>query len=239
MAIAYNTSSNVTWLSNATTKNVDISAMATGSVCYCLIQLTATQASPTTAITFTGWTRISENDFGVSRHYGWFYRVKVGGDTTFAASWPTTTLGTILVGSYTGVDTSSPHEGAIYLEHTANNANFVSGSVTPTQADRWITMFAFKPQGGTTSTFTPDAAMTERADVANGGGSGANVTTQLADTNGAVTAAAHTYTSVSSNATQRGGVVALALNPAAASTPSDTATLFKQRRNFRNSMMTR
>lgn len=175
-----------------TSATLDISGAADGDWCYVDLCIGISQTLPLTPP--TGWTLVTEGNEAAASYTGRFRRKKVTGDTTFIFNFSAGAKFTALPYSYPGLDATTPDEGAVYLAHTANNANFVSGSVTPAAADRWIVTGAHAKSTTALRTFTPDAAMTERSD---GGDTGNPENAhQLADTNTAVTQAAHTYTAV-------------------------------------------
>lgn len=211
MGVAYDATSNVQWGTLLTSRTVTITSMATGAWCYCAIWLSADQ-SATNAITLTGWTRVSEaNDATNNWHYGLFRRLKIAGDTTFTASWSVGAHGDIGVVSYSGVDTTTPNESGSFHAHAGTGTSFASSAITPTSVDRWGVAFTFIGSTSDSLTATPDAALTERVDITQSSG---DTSLEIADSNGIVTVAAHTYTQVASGATLAGGgVYALFLIP--------------------------
>lgn len=199
---------------SATTDTVSIAGATDGDICFMLVALSVGETGITTP---TGWNLIAEGGEGANgaagSRTGLFWRQKQTGDTTFTVTWSSTaTKYVIQAFSYSGLNTSTPVEGGAYSAHSATSANYVSPSVTPTSTDRWILTGSHARSTTQASTFTPDAALTERQDVTNGANSWSSI--ELADSNAAVTQAAHTYTAVASFADGHGGTVAVALIPA-------------------------
>lgn len=198
-----------------TSATVDITSAATGAWVYFCGGLSATQ----TGVTFTGWTQVLEGDESTFSHYLVYRRLKQAGDTTFTISWPTSAR---LVGnweSYTGLDGTTPDELAAFTAHTTG-ATFPTSSLTPNGTGRWALAFSYArdstlstdlPDG---TTWTPDAALTERTDAANAAaGTAVWMSIETADSNGTVTQAAHSYTATAAHTESHGGAVLLYLVP--------------------------
>lgn len=201
----------------ATSATVDITTAATGAWVYFSGCLSANQ----TGVTFTGWTQVLEGDESTFSHYLVYRRLKQAGDTTFTISWPTSAR---LVGnweSYTGLDGTTPDELAAFTAHTTGTT-FPTSSLTPNGTGRWALAFSYArdstlatdlPDG---TTWTPDAALTERTDAANAAaGTAVWMSIETADSNGTVTQAAHSYTATAAHTETHGGAVLLFLNPPA------------------------
>jgi hypothetical protein len=193
---------------SVTTLTVDITAATVGAFCYCYIQI----ANPETAVTFTGWTSLVDADESTFTHYSIWRRQKQGGDTTFAPSWPTAADAAAGWVSYTGLSTSTPDEQFAAVAHTST-ANYVTPTATPTAATRWALAFFGYRSTTAQRSWTADAALTQRV---------TNTTTanrwsglSIEDSNGTVTAAAHSYTAVLSAAESHGATAILFLVPGA------------------------
>lgn len=219
MAIAHDTTGTaIKQTASATSATVDITSAATGAWVYFFGCLGANQ----TGVTFTGWTQVLEADESTFTHYFVFRRLKQAGDTTFSVSWPTSAR---LVGnweSYTGLNASTPDELAAATLHTTGTS-FATPSLTPSAANRWALALSYArdstastdlPDG---SSWTPDAALTERTDAANAAaGTAVWLSVETADSAGAVTAAAHSYTATCVHTESHGAAILLFLIPAAA-----------------------
>lgn len=212
MAIARDSHGSATG-NGPTTLTIDITSAATGAWCYAFLL----SGSPQTSVTFTGWTSVYDGDQPGSTHYGVWRREKVGGDTTFAPSWPTGEGTSIAWSSYTGLNASTPDEGIVHLDQPSNSASYATASSTPTAANRW----ALAGFGSSSSTganqpesFTAPTGMGNVVQTTNT----ANRWTVAcaSDSNGAVTQASHTYTATLSAVEGDGGAVLLFLIPAAA-----------------------
>jgi hypothetical protein len=218
VAIALDSSGSTLITTSVSTANVDITTAATGATCYALLALGVSQASN---VTWTGWTSVLEGNEGTATHYALYRRVKVAGDTTFAVSWPTATKGTLGWASYTGGDQTTFDELAAATLHTSAGTTYPTPSLTPTGSGRWALTGTWSRSTTTanqTESYTPDAALTERVDVNNG--TNPWVPLELADSNGTVTVAAHSYTATmtttgSSASESHGGALLVYLIPAA------------------------
>jgi hypothetical protein len=208
MAIAFD-SSGSTVGNGVTTLTVDITSAATGAWCYCYIQVGA----PQTAVTFTGWTNKVDADDSTFDHYSIWRRQKQSGDTTFAPSWPTSEGSAAGWVSYTGLDGTTPDEQFASVAHTST-ANFVTPTATPSTATTWALTFSGARSTVASYTYTPDAALTERIDACNTSNRWSGI--ELADSNGTVTQAAHTYTAVCSASMSHGATAILFLVPPSA-----------------------
>jgi hypothetical protein len=194
---------------------VDISGATDGEWVFVAIGVADSQTSAPTAP--VGWAITGQVQEGVSGSasscFTVYQRKKQTGDTTFSFSWPTTRKFEAVVLSWPGLDATTPVESVATLAHSAASASYVTNTVTPTAATRWIAMFSLARGATALETFTADAAMTERVD-ANHGGTSPFTAIQVADTNAAVTAAGHTYTATCSQADPNGSTIAFALIPA-------------------------
>ncbi|HEV2260268.1 MAG TPA: hypothetical protein VGS06_44750, partial [Streptosporangiaceae bacterium] len=215
MAIALDSSGTTKVTAGATSATLDITSAAVGATVYAGLFLGATQ----TSTTLTGWTSRVEADESTATHYAVYRRVKQSGDTTFTWSWVTSTHGVIEWASYTGGDQSTFDELAQAQLHTTGTS-FATPSLTPNGAGRWSLAFTYArdttssadlPDG---STWTPDAALTERLDASTAAGSSPWISAELADSNGTVTVAAHSYTATCATAESHGAAILLFLIPA-------------------------
>jgi hypothetical protein len=216
-AIAFDTTGSTSMTAGATSTNVDISAAAVGAWCYCWVALGINSG----AVSATGWTSLLDADEGAAAHYALLRRQKQGGDTTFSFGWTTSTKGTLTWASWTGLDSATPDEGAALATNGVTSRTAVpTPTATPTAADRWaVGFFANRTTNVANKpiTYTPDAAQTERIDVDNNAaGSAPWVGTEIADTNSAVTQAAHSYTAAHNVAESHDGSAILFLIPGAA-----------------------
>lgn len=221
MAIAFDSSGTATG-NGVATLTVDITPAAVGAVCYAIIFNATAPETPT----FTGWTNLASFDETTATHTSMWWRVKFLGDTTFAPSWGTAEGSSSVWVSYTGVNTSTPHESFASQSVTTTGTTFATPSATSTAANRWaVSMYGAR---STTSAFTwtADAAQTARAQVCNTSNRWASV--MVSDSNGAVTNAAHSYTGTTSISDSHVGDSIHFLIPAtatAAYVPAETTQL--------------
>lgn len=206
---------------------LDFTAAAVGSLLLAVIGLADSQVSAPTAP--AGWTYIqgSEGTSGAASSrliVGW--RVKQSGDTTQQFTWGTSCKYGAAPVWYPG---GGNIEGGTYLAHTVNSANYATATLTPTAGDRWAVMVALSRSTTAGRTFTPDAALTERADFVHAG-TNPWPSLEVADSNTTVTAAGHTYTAVCSGSESHGGTIILAVIPSAktavAGVAAETDTAF-------------
>ena len=217
MAIAFDSSGATRVTTSATSATVDITSAAVGAWAYCLLAI----ASNETSTTFTGWTLVTgiEADESTATHYALYRRLKQSGDTTFSVSWSATgahaTIGWV---SYAGLNGTTPDELAAASLHTTGTS-FVSPTATPTTTGRWALTFNYArdttaaadlPDG---STWTADAALTERLDAANAAGSSPWMSVGAADSNGIVAATSQSYTSTAAHTESHGASILLFLVP--------------------------
>lgn len=201
--------------SAATSATVDITAAAVGAWVFFYGEI----GIAPNGVTFTGWSPIIEFDEGTATHHFLWQRKKQPGDTTFTVSWPTSSKMTANWISYTGL-ASVPTELAADTLHTAAGTAFSTPSLTPGGADRWSLTFTGArdttasnlPDG---TSWTPDAALTERVDASNAAAATSPwVAIEIADSNGIVTQAAHSYTATCVHTESHGAAILLFLVPA-------------------------
>lgn len=188
---------------------VDVSGAANYELVFVAITIADSQASPPTAP--TGWTMLQQTSEGTSGGSSsltmLLSRVKQPGDGSFTFTWPTANNYQATPFSYPGVDYAldSPNAAA----HTSG-ANFVNTAAT-VYTNAWAVQVCGVRSTTAARTFTPDAAMTERSDVCSTTNRFAGI--QISDSNAAVTAASHTYTSVLSASESHGGSILFYLVP--------------------------
>jgi hypothetical protein len=182
---------------------VDVSGATNGEVVWIIGTLGDAEVGAITAP--AGWNTLGQTSEGTSGGSSSrtviFWKVKQASDGTItitdATNWTVATKPQFVPISWPGVDPTNPAEGLSWLAHTTGTS-YVTGTATPTDANRWaVGVFSAR---GTTATvaWTPDAALTERVDAVNSASTFVGL--EVADSNGAVTAAAHTYTAVSQTA---------------------------------------
>jgi hypothetical protein len=202
---------------NGTSVTVDVSGATDGEVVW--IIGTLGDAELGTVLPPTGWNLYTENSEGTSGGSSSrtiaFWKVKASGDgsTTIsdAGNWTVSTKRQFVPISWPGVDTTTPAEGLSNVAHTSG-ASYATGTDTPTSNDRWA-VGVFSSRGSTASVaWAADAALTSRASVINS--SSVFVGLLVADSNGAVTQASHSYTSTGQTASHGLGLL-LFLIPAA------------------------
>jgi hypothetical protein len=219
VAIAFDSTGFATG-NGVTTLTIDITSAAVGAFCYCWIGI---GTAPET-VTMTGWTSLVDADEGTSSHYSGWYRQKQSGDTTFAPSWGTAEGSSAVWMSYTGVNTSTPHEGFASATHTVSSASFVTPTGTPTTTGRWAVSFYDGRSTSAAFTFT-NATATQRNQTCNTANRWMSVSG--ADSNGTVAATAQSYTATSSASQSHGATALLFLIPASAAAsafvPAETA----------------
>jgi hypothetical protein len=200
----------------ATTFAPNIATAADGSYVFLWV------AWGTASATFsqTGWTQLGVINTASTITGALFYKVKAAGNTTTTF---TTQSGKGSWGwaSYTGLDPTTPYDfidvATNMLAKAATSVNVSTPSVTAATALKWaLAFFASRSStsGNAAITFTPDAALTERLDQNNqAAASGIWTGVEIADSNGPVTAAAHSYTAVASFSEQYGAGALMYLNP--------------------------
>lgn len=215
MAIAAGVGGSSAVTLSATSSSIDITSATVAEWVYALATLGATQGSD---VTFTGWTKVLEGNSAAGSHYALYRRKKVGGDTTFSISWPTSTKGCIGWQQWTGLDGTSPDELAQFMIHNVSGTTYPTPSITPGGSDRWATAWSYTRSttpANKAITWTADAALVERLDVNNSAAASAPWTgLQVADSAAAVTAAAHSYTATAIFSESHGGAILLYLLPA-------------------------
>jgi hypothetical protein len=201
---------------NVATVTIDITAAATGAVCYCFFQIATNEPK---GLTFAGWQRLVDSDEAVSSHFALWRRTKQSGDTTFPASWNTAQGVSAVWASYTGLASPYPDEGYVGVAHIANSASYTTPSGTPQDNTRWALACAGARSTVTTGeTWTAPGALTLRGQAVNSTLRCSPVA--IADSNGAVAFSAQSYTFTLSAAEAHGGTVLAFLIPAAAATPA-------------------
>jgi hypothetical protein len=176
---------------------VDITGATVGEWVYAAF----VQRTNETSYTFTGWTPVQTLLVnGTAQSMGAYKRLKVSGDTTFTLSWTATTTQCIVyLQQWPGV---IGDEAESFQNVTSGGNVFTSPSTSATQDDRWAVGF-FTGQNtdstNKTATWTPSGSMVTKIQ------SGANVNGSLqwnqammADSNGPVSAGAHTGTGTTS-----------------------------------------
>lgn len=189
--------------SNVLTVTVDVSGATNGEVCFIAGTLGDSQTGALSAP--AGWAtegESSESASGGSSSRSVVYsKTKNSGDTTVTITgggWTFATRPQFVPISWPGVNTTTPTEQFTWGTAHTTGTSYVSGTATPTAADRWaVGLFTAR---GTTAlvTWTPPAGMTERVDVINA--TGFFVALTIADSNGAVTQASHSYTATGQSA---------------------------------------
>jgi hypothetical protein len=223
MAIAVDSGGGGAVTTAATSFNIDITSAATGADCFAWVAWGLQSAT----FTSTGWTQVLLGGPASTLTCVLLYRRKIAGDTTFSIT-STSAKGCHAWESYTGLDATTPYQaatnGANFLAKSTASVNVATPSVTNTDATAWALAF-FASRSSTTGnkviTFTPDAALTERQDQNNSAAPSSIWTgVEIADSAGAVTAAAHSYTAVASFSESFGAGALLYLNPAAGGAPA-------------------
>lgn len=224
MAIAFDSSGATAVTVGATSASVDITAAAVGAWCYAWCAISTGATTQTGVPSNAGWSTLQsvQTAAGTSgATYAIFRRQKQSGDTTFSFTWTTSGKGAFVWGSYTGLNSSTPDEqSAIAINDTISRSSIPTPTATPGTASEWAV--AFFGQRSTASNqkpgaWTPDAALIERQESDNqAAASSPWLGTDIEDTNGTVTQAAHSYTSVSNRTQSHDGSAILFLIPGAA-----------------------
>jgi hypothetical protein len=183
---------------SGTTVTLDVTGAPLGHQMFAVVGTTGSQTAMTTP---SGWTVVGETDENRS-HVVLLTRTKQAGDTGVAVSWTTSAKFQAVALAYPGVDPTTPTDGYTATLHTATSPSYVAGPGAPSAASRWAFAGFFARGAVASSSFTPDAALTERVDVCNT--STAFAALQLADSNGIVSAQPHTYTSLSTQTDNHG-----------------------------------
>lgn len=198
-----------------TTITLDATGATVGEWVFVAILIADSQASAPTAP--SGWTITGQGREGTtgsaSSCLTVYQHLKQTGDTTQAFTWPTTRKFEACIWSWPGLDQTTPVEGVTYLAHSTSSFSYPTGTVTPTNTDRWIAMIAGARGVLANQSWTADGAMTERIDV-NHGGTTPFTSIGVADTAGAVSQTGHSYTATDNMLDYNGGTLALALIPA-------------------------
>lgn len=205
---------------SAASATVDITAAAVGTMVYAWVVLGVNTSA---AVSSTGWTSVLNAVEGTSCRYALLRKRKAVGDTTFTFSWTTSTKGTIVWTSYFGVDPTTPDENATLVTNgTTSRTAVPTSSQTPSAATRTaLACYGVRTTNSANKpiTWTADAALVERIDADNNTAA-ANpwCGATMADSNGPVTQAAHSYTGTHNFAESHDGAAILYLIPAAAET---------------------
>jgi hypothetical protein len=182
-----------------TSTTVDVSGATNGQVCWIFGFLGDAELGNITAP--AGWTNAGQTFEGAtgvaSCRMVAFWKVKQSTDTTVtitdATNWTFSTKNQWVPISWPGVDTTVPFENLTWATRSAGSiTTYATATATPTGTNRWaVGLFGAR---GTTSAvaFTPDAALVERVDAVYTGTPFVGI--EVADSNGAVTQAGHTYT---------------------------------------------
>lgn len=189
--------------SNVLTVTVNVAGATDGEVCFIFGTLGDSQTGALS--TPAGWTKIGESSEsasgGSSSRSVVYWKVKNSGDgnvTITGGGWTFATRPQFVPISWPGVDTTTPTEQFTWGAAHTTGTSYVSGTATPTAADRWAVGF-FTARGTTALvTWTPPAGMTERVDVINA--TGYFVALTVDDSNGPVTQASHSYTATGQSA---------------------------------------
>lgn len=138
-----------------------------------------------------------------------FWKVITGSESSVTASWPTSGKATAVVMECPGASTLTPLERWFGLNNAASSVNHVTGSGAATVVDRWaLALHWSRSTTDGTQVFTPDAALTEIADLTTSAGGSPWATLEVSHSNAAIgDLAAHQYTSVGLNAQSHGGGV--------------------------------
>jgi hypothetical protein len=196
MAIALDTTGSTATTAGGTAATVDITAAATGAWAYLFISMPAATTTPSNA----SWTQLAAvTDSVLTVQYAICRRQKQAGDTTFSFTWSGAAKGVLAWASYTGLDGTTPDEGAAVTFNGTTSATAVpTPSATPSATGRWaLAFFAARTStsGNKNITWTPDAATTERLDANNSAAASAAWTgVEIADTNTTVAASSQSYT---------------------------------------------
>ena len=227
MAIAFDAVGGIAGTASGTGGSFSLAGAATGAWCYCFIHVPSVTETSTT---FTGWTLLAQaDDPNIGEHFAIFRRQKQAGDTTQTFSFPSSSTSLARWASYTGLDGTTPNSavtfGANVLVKNTGATTTATPSVTNSDPTAWA-LACFAQRTSTSAnkaiTWTPDAATTERSDS----NLSAGVTTnwsgiEIADSNGAVTAAAHSYTATANFSETHGfGSLFYLLPPAAIVVPT-------------------
>lgn len=202
--------------SNATTVTLDITAAPTGEVVWIFGTVGDSQTAAMTAP--SGWTILGQQSEGTSGGSSSrtiiMWKVKATTDTTvIIPTWPVTTKPQFVAMCWPGVDPTTPAEGLTWLAHTSG-ASYDTGTATPTAANR-VAVGVFSSRGTTATVAWSNSTLTQRIGVIDT--ASVFVGLSVADSNGAVTQASHTYTATGQTASHGLGAV-LYLIPASPST---------------------
>lgn len=197
---------------------IDITTAAVGADVFVWVAWGLQSATFTT----TGWVQILVGGPASTLTCGLFYRRKLSGDTTFNFT-SASAKGSHAWVSYTGNDATTPYQvatlAANFLAKSTASVNVSTPSVVNSDATAWaIGFFASRTSTSASKVITfTNSTLTERKDQNNSGASSGIWTgVEIADSNGPVTAAAHSYTAVASFSESFGGGALLYLNPSTA-----------------------
>jgi hypothetical protein len=175
--------------------------------------------------TITGW--------GESSYSGWnlledalpagalyvrvLYRFATGtsGDNPPTLTFTGGAGGIAMAGVYRGVDTTTPFIAEALQADTASSASQPTASLTNTNANAWAVVAGVARQVASPLSWTPDAALVERADAEIGTANTNNAAMEWTDSNGPVATGTYSYTLTTSAVTARAATWFVFLKPAA------------------------
>jgi len=208
----------------ATSAIVDITTAAVGSWVYTWASLSNGGAVQVTDPSSAGWTKLTSANSGAAAGstVAVYRRQKQQGDTTFTFSWTNNAKGTFSWVSYNGLNSVTPDEQATSVVNDVTSRSAVpTPSATPTGLNEWALAFFSQRSSNTAAkptAWTADVALTERIEADNSAAASSPwMGSDIEDSNGAVTVAAHTYTSTSNQTQSHDGSAILFLIPAAPS----------------------
>lgn len=157
---------------------------------------------PSSVSGMTGWTAFSwspQTDGTNNAQYA-YWKLAGSSETNPSVTWSTTAKGVFTCVAYRGADQTTPIIASDGRIRTTSTTDVVTANLANPDATAWAVMISAtrsSTSGNKAIAYTPDAALTERNDTNNSAaGSSPWVGVQVADSNGAVTAAAHLYTAV-------------------------------------------
>lgn len=201
-----------------------IAAFTPGAYIFLIVAWT------TSAATFSqsGWTELGVLTTDSTITVGVFFRKKPVGATTTVFT-TQSGRGCWVILAYPNLDPTTPYQtfttAANMLKKNTAGATIPTPAVVNSLATAWaLAVHALRTStvGNKAITFTPDGALTERQDANMSASTSSPWTAvEAADSNGAVTAASHSYTATANFSETHGGGGLIYLNPWQATTVTD------------------
>jgi hypothetical protein len=159
--------------------------------------------NPVSGFSFgSGWTPFNWSPVvdGTAYQVFGYYKVATAADAgaTYTATWTGTSKGTFTITAYSGVDNATPLAGSAALVDNNSSTSLTTPSLASSASISWaVALYSIRSStiSQSNSSWTPDPALTERADVNNSAAASSPwVTIEAADSAAAVLTSSHSYT---------------------------------------------